>query len=167
MRGTLEIGTESRPHMSNATITLTDAIPGENINGMGDRGLMLIGGTLNLHGATDHTWTKLAQTAEKGATRIEVLDASGWRAGDEIVLASTDFDHRQAERRHIESIRGNRITLDEPLQFMHFGAITYGVDERGEVGMLTRNIKASRYRPPPTPSSRTLAATSWQWPAAR
>ena len=24
---------------------------------------------------------------------------------------------------------------------MHFGEITFGVDERGEVGMLTRNIK--------------------------
>ena len=27
------------------------------------------------------------------------------------------------------------------LQYMHFGEITFGVDERGEVGVLTRNIK--------------------------
>ncbi|WP_235913345.1 hypothetical protein, partial [Croceibacterium salegens] len=31
--------------------------------------------------------------------------------------------------------------LDRPLEYMHFGKITYGVDERGEVGLLTRNIK--------------------------
>ena len=57
-----------------------------------------------------------------------------------IVLASTDFDSHQAERRTIAAIQGNAITLDQPLNYMHFGKITFGVDERGEVGLLTRNI---------------------------
>ncbi len=57
------------------------------------------------------------------------------------MLASTDFDPRQAERRTIAAISGNTITLDRPLDYMHFGEITFGVDERGEVGLLTRNIK--------------------------
>ena len=140
-RGKLEIGTESDPYRGNATITLTDKVPGENIMGMGDRGILMMGGHLNLHGNRENSWTKLAATAEAGSTRIDVLDASGWRAGDTIVLASTDFNPRQAETRVIRSIRRNRITLDSPLQYMHFGEITYGVDERGEVGMLTRNIK--------------------------
>ena len=140
-RGKLEIGTEDEPFTGNAVITLTDNIQGENINGMGDRGILMVGGHLNLHGNRTNSWTKLAATAEAGDTRIEVLDASGWRVGDEIVLASTDFNSRQAERRHIRAIRRNRITLDEPLKYMHFGEITYDVDERGEVGMLTRNIK--------------------------
>jgi cell migration-inducing and hyaluronan-binding protein len=139
--GELEIGSESDPHTRNATITLTDTIPGEDINSMGDRGIMLMSGTLNLHGDRENAWTKLASTAEAGASQIEVLDASGWRAGDEIVLASTDFDPRQAERRRIASISGNRLTLDQPLEYMHFGKITFGVDERGEVGLLTRNIR--------------------------
>src|SRR5690606_10998419 len=30
---------------------------------------------------------------------------------------------------------------DSPLEYMHFGEITFGVDERGEVGLLTRNIR--------------------------
>src|SRR5690606_8544594 len=77
--GELEIGTEARPHTRKATITLTDKVPGEDINTMGDRGIMLMRGTLNLHGDREHTWSKLAKTAEKGATRIEVLDARGWR----------------------------------------------------------------------------------------
>ena len=88
-----------------------------------------------------NTWTKLAKTAEAGSTSIEVLNAAGWRVGDEIVLASTDFDPRQAERRTISAISGNTITLDKKLDYMHFGKITFDVDERGEVGMLTRNIK--------------------------
>src|SRR5687767_5939523 len=149
LHGELEIGTEARPHTRKATITLTNNVKDEDVGGMGganpndrvDRGILLMGGTLNLHGDRKHTWTKLAQTAAAGSNSIQVLDASGWRVGDEIVLASTDFDPRQAERRTISTIRGNTITLDKPLDFMHFGKITFDVDERGEVGVLTRNIR--------------------------
>ena len=139
--GELEIGTEAKPHTHKATITLTDHNEGEQLMGMGDRGIMMSGGTLNLHGNRSNAWTKLASTAESGSNRIEVLDASQWQVGDEIVLASTDYNPRQAERRTISAIRGNNITLDQPLEYMHFGQITHGVDERGEVGLLTRNIK--------------------------
>src|SRR5688500_6633527 len=147
LHGELEIGTEARPHTRKATITLTNNVKDEDIGGMGgandrvDRGILLMGGTLNLHGDRTHTWTKLAQTAVAGSTSIQVLDASGWRVGDEIVLASTDFDPRQAERRTISALRGNSITLDRKLDFMHFGKISFDVDERGEVGLLTRNIR--------------------------
>ena len=139
--GELEIGTEARPHTSNATITLTDNVRDEQLMGMGDRGIMLSGGTLNLHGNRTNAWTKLASTAEAGSSSIEVLNADQWQAGDQIVLASTDYNPRQAETRYIAAINGNTITLDAPLEFMHFGEITHGVDERGEVGLLTRNIK--------------------------
>src|SRR5512145_2940500 len=142
LHGELSIGTEAKPHARKATITFTDNVKGENIMaGMGDRGIMISGGTLNLHGDRTHTWSKLSATANPGATSIQVLDARGWKVGDEIVLASTDFDPRQAERRTIAAIRGNTITLDRKLDYMHFGKITFGVDERGEVGLLTRNIK--------------------------
>ena len=141
LRGELQAGSPSSPHTANATITLTNNVPDENINGMGDRGILIVGGVLILHGDRENTWSKLAQTAEAGSSRIEVLDASGWKVGDQIVLASTDFDPRQAETRHISALSGNSITLDQPLEFMHYGEITYNVDERGEVGVLTRNIK--------------------------
>ena len=147
VHGELEIGTEAKPHTRNATITLTDNVKGEDISGVGgttdrvDRGIMLMGGTLNLHGDRTNSWTKLSSTANAGATSIQVLNAAGWRVGDEIVLASTDFDPRQAERRNIAAISGNTITLDKKLDYMHFGKITFDVDERGEVGLLTRNIK--------------------------
>src|SRR5580692_2377414 len=147
LHGELEIGTEAKPHTKKATITLTDNVKDEDISGVGgttdrvDRGIMLMGGTLNLHGSEKSTWTKLAKTAEAGSTSIEVLSAADWKAGEEIVLASTDFDPRQAERRTIAAISGNKITLDKKLDYMHFGKITFDVDERGEVGLLTRNIK--------------------------
>src|ERR1700748_3664722 len=74
VHGELEIGTEAKPHTRNATITLTDNVKGEDISGVGgttdrvDRGIMLMGGTLNLHGPEKSTWTKLAKTADAGST---------------------------------------------------------------------------------------------------
>src|SRR5205814_4236641 len=103
LHGELEIGSEARPHTRKATITLTNNIKDEDIGGMGgandriDRGILLMGGTLNLHGDRQNTWTKLARTAEAASNSIQVLNAAGWRVGDEVVLASTDFDPRQAE----------------------------------------------------------------------
>ena len=141
LRGELEVGSPASPHTSNATITLTDNVPGENIMGMGDRGIMVMGGMLLLHGDQENSWTKLAETAEAGSSRIKVLDASGWQVGDQIVLVSTDFNPRQAETRRITAVDDNSVTLDAPLKYMHYGAITFGVDQRGEVGVLTRNIK--------------------------
>jgi G8 domain-containing protein len=146
LHGQLEIGSETSPHTRKATITFTDNVKDEDFGGLGgndrsDRGIMIMGGTLSLHGDRKNTWTKLANTANAGSTSIQVLDASGWRVGDEIVLASTDFDPRQAERRIISAIKGNTITLDRKLDYMHFGKITFDVDERGEVAILTRNIR--------------------------
>jgi hypothetical protein len=139
--GELDIGSEAKPYTRKATITLTDNFPDEDINTMGDRGIMMLAGTLSLHGDRTNSWTKLARTARAGSASIQVLNAAGWRKGDIIVLASTDFDPRQAEERTISAISGNTLTLDKPLAYMHFGEITFGVDERGEVAMLSRNIK--------------------------
>src|SRR6187402_2669313 len=147
LHGELEIGTEEAPHTRKATVTFTNNVKDEDISGMGgttdrvDRGIMLMGGTLNLHGDRTNSWTKLSSTANAGVTSIQVLNAASWKVGDEIVLASTDYDPRQAERRTISAISGNTITLDKKLDYMHFGKITFDVDERGEVGLLTRNVK--------------------------
>ena len=94
LHGELEIGTEARPHTRKATITLTNDVKDEDMSGMGgtndrsDRGIMLMGGTLNLHGDRQNTWSKVARTAEAGGNSIAVLNAAGWRVGDEIVLVS-------------------------------------------------------------------------------
>src|SRR5262245_57604768 len=149
LHGALEIGTEAKPHTRKATITLTDNVKNEDISvpaatvasDRSDRGIMVMGGTLSLHGNRTNSWTKLSKTADAGSTSIDVLNAAGWRVGDELVLASTDFDPRQAERRTIAAIKGNTITLDKKLDYMHFGKITFDVDERGEVGLLTRNVR--------------------------
>jgi len=141
VHGELEIGTEAKPHTRNATITLTNNVPGEDIETMGDRGIMMMGGTLNLHGTEKNSWTKLTKTAAAGSNTIEVLNPGDWKKGEQIVVASTDFDPHQAEERTISSVSGKVITLDQKLRYMHYGQVTFGVDERAEVGMLTRNIR--------------------------
>src|ERR1700685_3288445 len=146
VHGELEIGTEARPHTRKATITLTDNVKDEDMSGIGgtndrsDRGIMMMGGTLNLHGNRTNSWTKLSKTAEAGSSSIEVLNPGDWKKGQAIVPASTDFDPHQAEERTISAVSGNTITLDKKLDYMHFGKVTFDVDERGEVGMLSRNI---------------------------
>src|SRR3954469_14628330 len=72
VHGELEIGTEKAPHTRKATITFTDNVKDEDFGGMGgndksDRGIMMMGGTLNLHGDRQNTWTKLSKTAEAGS----------------------------------------------------------------------------------------------------
>src|SRR5262249_18009727 len=93
VHGELEIGTEAKPHTRKATITLTDNVKDEDFGGLGgndrsDRGIMLMGGTLNLHGNRKDSWTRLAKTAAAGSNTIEVSNAGDWKKGDEIVLAS-------------------------------------------------------------------------------
>src|SRR5262245_56722699 len=68
VHGELEIGTEAKPHTRKATITLTDNVKDEDMAGLGgndrsDRGIMLMGGTLNLHSNRTNSWTKLSKTA--------------------------------------------------------------------------------------------------------
>ncbi|XP_076451163.1 cell surface hyaluronidase CEMIP2-like [Babylonia areolata] len=72
-----------------------------------------------------------------------VHSARSWRVGDAVVVTSTDYDWRQAEVKHLvecTDCADNQIRLDEPFQYMHYGEITYNVDERAEVALLTRNI---------------------------
>src|SRR6202158_3798807 len=78
LHGEVEIGTEAKPHTRKATITLTDNVKDEDMSGIGganarrDRGIMLMGGALNLHGTEKNSWTKLAKTAAAGSDTIEV-----------------------------------------------------------------------------------------------
>jgi cell migration-inducing and hyaluronan-binding protein len=65
VHGKLEIGTEARPHTRKATITLTNNVKDEDISvppasvasDRSDRGIMLMGGTLSLHGNRTNSWT--------------------------------------------------------------------------------------------------------------
>ena len=68
LHGELEIGTEAKPHTRKATITLTENVTDEERDAehdRSDRGIMLMGGTLNLHGGRTNSWTKLAENSRR------------------------------------------------------------------------------------------------------
>jgi cell migration-inducing and hyaluronan-binding protein len=144
VKGTFRVGTASDPFLHRATITLTGSPDGPNIEAMGNRVLGVLGGTLDLHGESRDGWTRLAATAAAGATQLVPEDAPNWRAGDKLVVASTDFDPAHAEVVTVAGRSGSTVILDAPLAFTHWGQLQTiqgrTVDERAEVGLLTRNI---------------------------
>lgn len=91
------------------------------------------------------TWTTLAATISVGDTSFTVNEAVDWVAGEEIVVASTDFDHNHAERRTITSVSGTTVTVSEQFAYQHVSVTeTYSGNNlimEAEVGLLTRNIK--------------------------
>jgi cell surface hyaluronidase len=145
VHGRLELGVPLQPYTHEAVITLTGA--DEDVMGMGMGGRVLgvmDGGTLVMAGQKRTSWTKLGVTANKGDRTLTLAKTVDWQPGDSIVIASTDFAYEQAETFKIQSIAGTTVTLDKPLQYMHYGGVqTYNgkrVDQRAEVGLLSRNI---------------------------
>ena len=140
--GKLQAGTPAKRYTNRAIITLTGV--GGDVMGMGDKVLGVRGGQLRLFGEERTSWVRLDATAHKGATKIALDEAPIWRVGDKIVIASTDFDSEQAEERTITAISGTQVSIDKPLAYMHWGERQsfdgHMIDERAEVGLLSRNI---------------------------
>ncbi len=134
------------------TITLTGSDPSRDVMGMGTKFLgTMEGGRMELHGADKMPWTRLAGTAAKGSYRLRVDDASGWRVGDRLAIASSDYHWNHTERRKISRITfangvdgAAEIAFDVPLTYMHYGVDqTFEgrtVSERAEVSNLSRNV---------------------------
>ncbi|MEM7746523.1 MAG: hypothetical protein AAF409_22785, partial [Pseudomonadota bacterium] len=101
--------------------------------------------------AAKESWTQLDGTAEAGDTQLTFTEATGWQVGDRIAVASTDFDLNQAEEFTVVGVSngGRTVTLDRPLEYMHYGEVdTYNdtdgdvheLDMRAEVGLLSRDV---------------------------
>ncbi|MEY3895171.1 MAG: hypothetical protein RLZZ214_690, partial [Verrucomicrobiota bacterium] len=145
-----ECGTEDSPFLEKFTLTLTES-PGA-ASSMGKKFLgAMDGGVIEIHGRDRTDWTQLGATAVKNATSITLKEPVDWQAGEEIVIASTDFDAHQAETRVISSVAPDGLTVNftTPLTYMHWGTLQnyndgtdlHVLDERAEVGLLTRNVK--------------------------
>jgi hypothetical protein len=108
-----------------------------------------------MHGKPrSHVWTDLKSTADATATSITLNDVNGvdldWQAGEDIVIASTDYDGTHSEVRTITSVdmRSSNpiVSFEEPLKYTHFaGKESFGngsdfIEMRAEVGLLSRNV---------------------------
>ncbi len=158
VHGALHVGSEAEPFLQRAVITLTGERRADD-GCLGGNYLALVGGSLELYGdPTGTSWTRLAATAAAGASSIEVEDATGWSAGDMLAIASTDYyadqtvagvrRDAQVEERRVTAVDGNRLQLDSPLAYEHYGEAqtlaagfpTTVLESRAEVVRLTRNV---------------------------
>ena len=143
--GTLQVGTEAAPYTRRAVITLTGtgSAASPDVFGMGNK-VLGVTGRIDLHGQRRAGWTHLGQTAAVGATTIELATSPGWKAGDRLVLASSDYNPDRYEEAVVAGVSGRSVTLTAPLKYEHFGQILTvsgtTLDERAEVGLLSRNI---------------------------
>ncbi|WP_052700644.1 G8 domain-containing protein [Methylocucumis oryzae] len=169
LTGELHIGSEAEPFTHHALITLNDTDTEENISGMGTRGLLVMGGLLELHGnAPSVSRTKLTAHAQPNDTLLQIENEVQWQAGDEVIIAPTDFYGIAAtELNHVAGSSGEKLLLQTPLSAFRWGLLQYPtetgmsltdeqlvtppastelgatplvLDERAEIANLTRNI---------------------------
>jgi G8 domain len=144
VHGTFRVGKQADPFEHRAVITLSGDDRSVDVMGMGTSVLGVMGGKLDMHGRDVVSWTGLDTTAEPGDSEIVLQEASSWKPGDRIVLASTDYWSSHDEERTVTWVSDRTVELDRPLEYQHWGTVqSYGehsVDERAEVGLLTRNI---------------------------
>ena len=145
VQGAFQCGSKDAPYNKALTMTLLGAESDYSVMGMGTKVLgVMAGGGLTLIGNQRVGWTRLSATAKRGSTEIKLADATAWRTGDNIVIASTDFHSDHGEERTISAISGRTVTLSAPLNYQHWCATTlYGessLEECAEVGLLSRNI---------------------------
>ena len=149
--GQLEIGTEEEkyPAESKAIITMHGHTRCIEMPVFGCKVIGVRNGTIDFHG--DYVpvpWTKLAETADAGATEIVLTHPVSWKVGDHIALATTSdrSSMKENEEHYVAGVSadGKTVTLKDPLKYRHISIEqTFGdrvVESRGEVGLLTRNI---------------------------
>ncbi|KAI7839068.1 hypothetical protein COHA_007210 [Chlorella ohadii] len=101
------------------------------------------GGELDLHGKLfTPTWTRLAQTANAGASSLQLQDpVRSWEAGQQVVVTTTIWKDEQENQNEVVTISsvssdGRTMYLTQPLQYQHYG----GPEYQAEVGLLSRYI---------------------------
>lgn len=156
--GVLRVGTEADRYDTNTlTITLEgdDPLASFPSVGVATNNAFLMsrsGGEIHLHGKEKVSWTQLGTTAASGAAGIMLKEPIDWDVGDQIVIASTSFDMDEAEVRTITKVLPGSMSvrINQPLAKQHYGELQtydrgdgtiYTLDERAEVGLLSRNIK--------------------------
>lgn len=154
------IGTKKKPYTKNVIINLMGKAdePGIAIEERGtEAGNKIIAniGKINFYGKQrSFKMVRLAEEviAGKSSIKVDVSSADGdidLVVGDMIALAATGFEYDTGETFTVKKWEASTgtITLDAPTKWYHFGRsestgdLYNGVDMRGEVLSLSRNIK--------------------------
>lgn len=139
--GEFRIGSVATPYTHQAAITLTSTDPSENVMGMGTRGIMVMGGLLELHGnPPDVPWTKINAHAPAGSTSLTLMETVAWGNTDEIAIAPTDyyeagFGASVTQAISLTNVSGNLLTLNTGLNAHRWGLLQYA----SNIGMSLTN----------------------------
>lgn len=135
-------------------VTTLSSLPSNEVGPMGEKFFAAMApGVVELHGEDREGWTQIDGSLPAGANTLTLVSTVKWRQGDDIVIAPTNAAPNEAEVVHIDGVSrdGKTITFSPKLQYAHYGlqsshtstgAVpdTWTLDERAEVGLLTRNI---------------------------
>lgn len=151
--GEFLIGSEEKPYNGEATVLLHGAPNDEAVafSVFIEAGNKVIVNTnlMAMYGQPRDRMTRLRSTAFKDDTTIRVETGLDWHTGDRISIFPTAMHEQHFDYRTIDSYDSATgiVTLTEALDFYHFGKATstaadyQGVDMRGEVVLLSRNVR--------------------------
>lgn len=161
--GRFVCGSLATPYEHDFEITLKTPTLGFTYD-MGEKSFgVMQPGVVELHGKAKVSWTQLSETAAANTSTLKLASAVDWVQGDKIVIAPTNgptfavppnadsLAVPEVREIHTVSGDGKTITLVSSLQHAHYGlqsthtstgAVpnTWTLDERAEVGLLSRNI---------------------------
>lgn len=111
--------------------------------------LLLNTGLMKFVGVKRSRESRLLNSVYRGETEMFVEQDLDWRKGDKLYFAPTNLQWTHSEYRMVEEydFRTGILVIDEGFDYFHFGASSStsrqysGVDIRGEVRLLTRNIR--------------------------
>jgi hypothetical protein len=104
---------------------------GKQLPMFGNKGIGCMECKFTMHGEKRiPTWTTISATIEKGVNTFTTSEDVDWKVGETIVVASTSYDHNEAEMRVITGVSGRTITVDKSFRFKHLSVVdTYGSDK--------------------------------------
>jgi hypothetical protein len=156
-RPALEVGTPERPVNADHRAIIRLAMV-EGLDPKECPAIICCGGRMDFHGAPmSRTWVKLGAKATVGDKTLRLSEpVTGWKAGDRIIVTATRRqtvaddgevpsvrEAAQTEERTVTEVSGDRVTLNDPLNFDH-----ESVDNRrGEVANLSRNVIVESAQP--------------------
>jgi hypothetical protein len=122
--GTFIAGTQAFPHSHQLTFILYGNYYGAQQPMFGNKGIGCMNCKFSMYGTPRiKTWTSLAATVNVGDTSFTVLDAIDWKVGEQIVVASTSFDHNEAEQMTITAVSNKTVTVSTPFVNKHVSQI--------------------------------------------
>ncbi|CBY32974.1 unnamed protein product [Oikopleura dioica] len=119
--GQLLVGSEQEPITSKIEINLHGDMSDHQLPLYGSKVIAVHDGKVEMYGQEKQSWTTLSKEASEGSTIIHVDDSSGWKEGDQLVIATTGGpdSHGESEKVKIVEFSEDNIRVNRKLKNTH------------------------------------------------